>query len=263
MPVPVHPADEGALVARLRAAGCVFAEDEAALLRDLPVSKREAAIAARIAGAPLEHVLGWVELDGVRLAVGPGVFVPRQRSRFLVQEAAARTLPDSLVLDLCCGNGALGRLLAERVEVSVHACDIDPVAVALAVRNLAPVGGTASTGDLFEAVPPALRGRLGTILANVPYVPTEAEELMPRDVRASEPLRTRAGGADGLDVLRRVALAAPDWLAAGGVLLSELAEHQEVAAVAVMTDAGLITTTAQDEDGTVVVIGARSRSPRR
>ncbi|PWD50530.1 putative protein N(5)-glutamine methyltransferase [Serinibacter arcticus] len=247
-----------ALVLRLRAAGCVFAEEEAALLLGTPPSDREALVARRVAGEPLEHVLGWVELDGVRLAVGPGVFVPRQRSLLLVAEAARRTPPGSRVLDLCCGNGALGRLLAERVRgLGVHASDVDPRAVALAAANLAPVGGTAVVGDLFDGVPAWLRGTLATITANVPYVPSGAEDLMPRDVRFAEPRSTRDGGVDGLDVLRRVAAEAPAWLAHGGVLLSEVAEHQAAPACAVLAAAGLRPETVDDDEGTAVVIGTR------
>ena len=79
-----------ALVARLRAAGCVYAEDEARLLTeatDDPVA-REALVARRVAGEPLEHLLGWADFCGMRVVVGPGVFVPRPRSALLVERAA-------------------------------------------------------------------------------------------------------------------------------------------------------------------------------
>lgn len=248
------------LVARLRAAGCVYAEDEAAALRELAPERLEAAVLRREAGEPLEHVLGWVELGGRRLAIEPGVFVPRQRTLLLVAEAVRRTPPGSRVLDLCCGCGAVGRLLAERVAgLHLDAADVDERAVAVARRNLAPVGGRVWCGDLVGPLPTALRGALVTITANVPYVPSGAEHLVPGDLRAAEPRFTRDGGEDGLDVLRRVAAVAASWLAPGGHVLSEVAEHQVPAAVAVLAAAGLTPSHVVDEDGTAVVVGARRR----
>ena len=87
--------DEAAVVARLRAAGCVFAEDEARLLIEAAATPPELAtlVDRRVAGFPLEHVLGWVEFYGLRIAVDPGVFVPRRRSEVLVREASSRARP--------------------------------------------------------------------------------------------------------------------------------------------------------------------------
>src|SRR3954471_13115050 len=97
-----------AIVGRLRAAGCVFAEDEAAVL--LASASDPAQLAAmvdqRVAGQPLEHVVGWDEFFGRRILVGPGVFVPRQRTELLVREAVARR--GRVVVDLACGCGAVG-----------------------------------------------------------------------------------------------------------------------------------------------------------
>lgn len=256
--VPAALVDADPLVARLRAAGCVYAEDEAAALRELPAERLEAAVVRRESGEPLEHVLGWVDIGGLRLAIEPGVFVPRQRTLLLVNEAARLTPPGSRVLDLCCGCGAVGRLLAERVPgLDLDAADVDARAVAVARRNLAPVGGRAWCGDLVDPVPAALHGRLATITANVPYVPSGAEHLVPGDLRAAEPRFTRDGGDDGLDVLRRVAAIAATWLAPAGHLLSEVAEHQVPEALAVLEAAGLVAGHLVDEDGTAVVTGAR------
>src|SRR6478735_4709753 len=99
-----------ALTATLRAAGCVFAEEEADLL--LREAADEASLAAmvarRVAGEPLELVVGWAEFCGLRIAVAPGVFVPRQRSTALVRRAIVGLQPGDVVVDLCCGTGALG-----------------------------------------------------------------------------------------------------------------------------------------------------------
>src|ERR671933_2731246 len=120
------------LVATLRAAGCVFAEDEARLLRAQARTPTELALLTRrrVAGEPLEHVLGWAEFAGLRVAVEPGVFVPRHRSEFLVEQAAAAVPHARVVVDLCCGSGALGAALLQRLgAVELHAADVDPVAV--------------------------------------------------------------------------------------------------------------------------------------
>ena len=78
------------IVSRLRAAGCVFAEDEARLLMSTARTPDEldAMVDQRVAGLPLEQVLGWAEFCGLRITVAPGVFVPRRRTEFLVRQAA-------------------------------------------------------------------------------------------------------------------------------------------------------------------------------
>src|SRR6476469_2893108 len=94
-----------AVVAALRAAGCVFAEDEAALLAAAAASEAEldGMVARRASGVPLEHVLGWAEFCGLRIAVGPGVFVPRRRTELLVRLATPLLRPGDVVVELCCG----------------------------------------------------------------------------------------------------------------------------------------------------------------
>ena len=253
------------LVPRLRAAGCVFAEEEAALLTEAASSPDhlEQLVRRRVAGEPLEHVVGWVAFDGGRVTVGPGVFVPRQRTTYLVELAAARLVPGDLVLDLCCGSGALGLALARRHPgLVVHAADIDPVAVACAAGNLAPVAGTAVVGDLVAPLDPGLRGRVAAIVANVPYVPSDAVALMPPESRDHEPLPTVDGGADGLDLLRRVAALAPAWLRPGGVLYSEISLAQADPAAATFAAAGLVAEVHHDEEReATVVTGRRGSAP--
>ncbi len=236
------PVSDPAIVTRLRAAGCVFAEDEARLLISAAGTPEELAVMVdrRVAGLPLEQVLGWAEFCGLRIAVDPGVFVPRRRTEFLVQQAAALASPQDVVVDLCCGAGAIGAALAASViGVQVHAVDIDPAAVACARRNLDGFGGSVYEGDLFDPLPPALRGRVAIVVANVPYVPTDEMRLLPAEARAHEPRVALDGGPDGLDVLRRVAAGAPDWLVPGGHLLIETSAHQAIPAIAAFTASGL------------------------
>ena len=242
-----------ALAATLRAAGCVFAEDEAALLlREAPDEDALAAmVARRVAGEPLELVVGFAELLGERIAVAPGVFVPRQRSAALVRAAARGLRPGDVVVDLCCGSGALGAVLRAQLDVEVYAADIDPAAVACARRNLPPE--RVFEGDLYDALPRELRGRVAVVVANAPYVPTDAIALMPPEARDHEHRVALDGGPDGLDVQRRVIAGAPAWLVPGGRVLVESSERQASTSAALMSAAGL-----RAEVAGQAVIGTRS-----
>lgn len=255
-----------ALVATLRTAGCVFAEEEARLLLGAADDGADLAalVARRVAGEPLELVLGWAELAGVRVAVAPGVFVPRRRSALLVREAVAavrRRAGDdgAVVLDLCCGTGAVGAavLAAARDAVAeLHAADVDPAAVACARTNLPTA--RVHAGDLWAALPEHLRGRLDVVATNAPYVPTDEIATMPAEAREHEARVALDGGADGLDLHRRIALGAREWLAPGGVLVLETSRRQAPATRALLAAAGLTPRVVTDDEvaGTVVVAAA-------
>ncbi|MFI6850738.1 putative protein N(5)-glutamine methyltransferase [Streptomyces sp. NPDC050416] len=256
---PVPPSSRDSVVLALRAAGCVFAEDEAELILTTARTPAEAAamVERRVAGLPLELVVGWAEFRGLRITVGPGVFVPRRRTEFLVEQALARAPGAGVVVDLCCGSGAVGAALAAGLgPVELHAADIDPAAVACARGNVAAAGGHVHQGDLFEALPGGLRGRVGILAANVPYVPSDEIGLLPPEARAHEPLVALDGGADGLDVLRRVAAEAPRWLAPGGCVLVETSRHQAPKALDAFERSGLTPHLAVSEEPYAhVVIG--------
>lgn len=243
------------LVARLRAAGCVFAEDEAALLEaEAAGDALEALVARRIAGEPLEVVLGWAAFAGRRLVVAPGVFIPRPRTEFLAHIARDLLPTGGIALDLCCGAGAIGSVLLEVDGIRLFACDVDPVATGCARVNLP--GATVSTGDLFEPVPDAIRFDL--IAANAPYVPTAEVALMPREARLYERRATLDGGDDGLALHRRIAAGARSRLRAGGSLVIEVSERQVPAALQLVGDAGLEARTLADDDRDAhVVIGRK------
>jgi release factor glutamine methyltransferase len=245
----------------------VFAEEEAELLMAAASGPADLAarIARRSAGLPLEHVVGWAEFMSLRIAVDEGVFVPRRRTEFLVEcgialGRAQRGPGPLVVVDLCCGSGAIGVALAAHLDaVDLHAADLDPAATACARRNVLPAGGAVHQGDLFAALPGRLRGRIGVLAANVPYVPTGELPLLPAEAREHEALMALDGGADGLDVLRRVVEGAREWLAPGGGLLSEVSERQAPAAAAVVRDGGLEAEVAHDgERGATVVTGRRA-----
>jgi release factor glutamine methyltransferase len=266
-PAPAH------LVARLRAAGCVYAEDEAGLIvaaADGDAATLDRLVAERVAGRPLEHLLGWADFDGLRVHVTDGVFVPRQRTRLLV-DLAEQLAPDvATVVDLCCGTGALLAALAvRRPDVVGHAADLDPDAVGCARRNLAHLDAASDPrvheGDLFDALPEHLRGRVDVLLVNAPYVPTEEIDHMPPEARDHEHRVSLDGGGDGLDVHRRVVAGAAGrggWLAPGGVLLVEVAPMQVDTMTDVMAAAGLQPAVAEEPDLDATAVIGRARGVR-
>jgi release factor glutamine methyltransferase len=261
MSVSLSPHVLTVVVSRLRAAGCVYAEDEARLLLSTAATAADLAVMVdrRVAGLPLEHVVGWAEFCGLRIAVDPGVFVPRRRTEFLASQAIARVRPGALVVDVCCGSGPVGAALAAAVEdVELHAVDIDPTAVACARRNLVACGGRVHQGDLYAPLPAWLHGRVDVVVANAPYVPTREVRRLPREARLYEPRVALDGGTDGLAVVGRVSAAASGWLAPGGQLLIEISERQAPRAAETFIRDGLIARVASSEElSATVVIGTR------
>jgi release factor glutamine methyltransferase len=242
------------IVARLRAAGCVFAEEEADLLlaEARPADQLAAMVSQRESGLPLEQVVGWAEFCGLRIAVRPGVFVPRRRTEFLVHQAIALAPPAAVVVDLCCGSGAVAAAVAASLGVRVYAADVDPAAVECARGN---VPGEVFEGDLYEALPRKLIGQVDVLIANAPYVPTEEVGMMPPEARLFEPPVALDGGVDGLDILRRVIAGAPQWLAPRGDLLVESSRWQAPRLAETATRHGLRAriTTAEELGATAVV----------
>jgi release factor glutamine methyltransferase len=244
----------------------VFAEDEARLLQAAArtPAKLEALLARRVAGVPLEHVLGWVEFCGLRVLLDDGVFVPRRRTELLVREGVAHLRRSGaagrerrpVVVDLCCGSGAVGAAVAAWAgDVELHASDVDAVAVACARRNVAGVGGAVHHGNLYAPLPRVLAGHVDLLVVNAPYVPSDAIALMPPEARLHEPRAALDGGADGLDVHRRVAAGALEWLSRDGILLIETSAAQARASLEAVERHGLFATVVTDDslDATTVV----------
>ena len=182
-----------AIVTRLRAAGCVFAEDEArvAHLHGTDAGRLAAMVDRRVAGLPLEHVLGWAEFCGLRIAVDPGVFVPRRRTEFLVGQAAALAGPRSRrrrpVLRLGRGGRRAGRRRWTGSSCTPPT-STPPRCGAPAATSPPPVG-RCTRATSTSRCPPTLRGRVDVLVANAP-VRTH------RGDRAAAPggPRTRAAG---------------------------------------------------------------------
>ena len=251
------------IVTTLRAAGCVFAEEEAHLFISAAQTQSDLSlmIDKRRSGLPVEQILGWAEFCGLRVIIETGVFIPRYKTEFLVNQAASLSHDDSLILDLCCGSGAVGlAMLSLLPQATLYAADIDPVAVRCASQNLNPFGGRVFEGDLFEPLPKELKGRIEVLVANAPYVPTEAIEMMPRESRLFERHISLDGGEDGLEVQRRIASEAPLWLAPGGHLLVETSEHQAASAANIFLTSGLTPRIMRSDDfDATVVIGEKSK----
>jgi release factor glutamine methyltransferase len=249
---------EKSIIDLLRSEGCIFAEVETQLLISHAGSIDDLMkmVEIRASGVPLEYVLGFTKFCGLRIEVERGVFVPRKRTEFLVQQAVALTQNGDIVVDLCCGSGAVGAALATDLNrIVLHSVDIDPIAVKCSSRNITNLAGHVYQGNLYDALPHTLRGRVNIIVANAPYVPMDAIHLLPQEARLFEPKVALDGGKDGLDLQRKVAEEAPQWLASGGQLLVETSKMQAAQTFEIFANAGLITKIARNEelDATVVI----------
>jgi release factor glutamine methyltransferase len=218
--------------------GRMFLSDEA----DRVVSMRfEALLVKRAARVPVQHLLGEAPFRHLVLEVGPGVFVPRPETE-TVAELAIRALrsdaEERLAVDLCTGSAAIALSLATEVPHSiVHAVELEQAAYDWAARNLvaheAQLAAAGSKvvlhrGDAtlaHEGPLAALVGRVDVVVSNPPYIPDDAVPREP-EVRDYDPPRALFGGADGLDVVRGVAVAATALLRPGGTLLIEHGDQQ-------------------------------------
>lgn len=254
-----HDGGLAALAARLAGAGCIAAGEEAALLTVAAAGDAgalEALVRRRSSGEPLAWLVGWVEFCGRRVVVDRGVYVPRAQTQALAARAASVLPPEGVAIDLCTGAGAVAHVLrSAQPGATVVATDADPAAVACARANEVD----ARLGDLDAPLPTALRGRADVLTAVVPYVPTAALALLPRDVMAYEPRSALDGGPDGLAVLRAVVALSTGWLRPGGWLFLELGGDQAGPVLAAMEGAKLDAREIfRDEEGDVrAAVGRR------
>ncbi|RDI42172.1 putative protein N(5)-glutamine methyltransferase [Falsibacillus pallidus] len=252
---------EQEVVTILREAGCVFAEEEARLLLSEDVLMEELILMVnrRAEGIPLEYVIGATVFCGIRIQLDKGVFVPRRRTEFLVEQACALARSDDIVMDLCCGSGAVGAAIAAGADqISLYAADIDPAAIQCAEQNLKGYRASVFQGDLYKPLPQSLKGTVNILTANTPYVPTAEIERLPQEARLYEPKTALDGGADGLDLQRKIAKEAPLWLAHGGHLLIETSERQAALTFEIFKNAGLAPWIVRNEEwDATVVVGTR------
>lgn len=226
-----------ATVARLVAAGCVAAPEEAAEL--LAVAADAAAIEAMIVrreqGEPLPWITGTVTFGGRVVQVDPGVYVPRFQTEDLARRAVERLPVGGAAVDLCTGAGAIAVLLQAEVPTAlVIGIDRDTRAAACARRNGVPV----IVADVAIPVPLARRSGFDLVTAVAPYVPTDDLRYLPADVQRYEPRATLDGGSDGLDLVRAVVAAAAGLLRPGGWLLTEIGGDQVDALAPTLRGAG-------------------------
>ena len=252
------PHDREARAALLLGAGFIAAGEEARLLLAGAAGDDallDVLVARRLTGEPLAWITGSVSLCGVEVRVVPGVYVPRPQSELLARRAVERLPTDGAAIDLCCGAGAIAKVLqTSRPGARVVATDVDERAAACAAGN----GVEVYRGDLFAPLPHALEGDIDVVVGVVPYVPTGELPLLQRDTFAFESPLAYDGGRDGTAVLRRVLTDSPRFLRRGGTLLLELGGRQaDVLADDLARQGYVEVTVLVDEDGDVRGIEAR------
>ncbi|QYG95168.1 peptide chain release factor N(5)-glutamine methyltransferase [Iamia sp. SCSIO 61187] len=235
------------VVDRLRAAGCVAAEEEAAELLAADPDDRtlEMWLRRREQGEPLAWIVRATTFGGLRLAIRPGVYVPRPQSEVLAHRAAAALPPGGRAVDVGTGSGAVAAVLAATVPTAlVVGIDLSPVAVACARTN----GVQALVADL--AALPLGPASVDLVTSVAPYVPTDALRLLPADVQRHEPRTALDGGPDGLDLVRTVVRSAATVLRPGGRLLVEVGGDQDDRLAPDLAEAGFgAVVTWTDDDG--------------
>lgn len=184
-------------------------------------------IERRATGEPIPFIKGVAEFRGLELRVAPGVFVPRDSSEFLAEQAVRRlrrrTAP--VHVDLATGAGTVALAVAHEVPAAtVYGADLAEDAVLLARRNARRLKLKArfAAGDLFEPLPKTLRGKVDVITLHPPYVARDEVAHLPEEIKAWEPVHTLTDHSDdGLGLVRRTVEEAPAWLRPSGWLLME------------------------------------------
>ena len=188
-----------------------FMANDAQALSSHDLRRYSALVWERRSGVPIAYIIGSSGFFGATYAVDPNVLVPRPETEHLVEAAieflrrVVREQCEATVLDVGTGSGALACAIARAVpEAIVHATDISADAIAVAKRNARQLGVEAQctffTGDLTVALP---RKRYACIIANLPYIPTAQLPRRPQSA-GFEPVSALDGGADGLDLYRRL-----------------------------------------------------------
>ncbi|MCW2808747.1 MAG: prmC [Marmoricola sp.] len=210
-----------------------------------------ALVARRAAREPLQHLTGTAAFRHVELQVGPGVFVPRPETELLAGWAIDRAREvegDPVVVDLCCGSGAIALSVADEVPVAeVHAVELDPSAHGWAERNLAATGVDLRLGDMADAFP-ELDGTVDVVACNPPYIPLEAWASVAPEARDHDPALALWSGDDGLDAMRVLESTAARLLRPGGWVGAEHADVQGESAARVFAASGRWTEVRDHQD---------------
>jgi release factor glutamine methyltransferase len=236
---------------------------------DISVEQRrvfDRLVERRVTGEPIPFIKGYAEFRGLELIAKPGVFVPRDSSEFLAEQAVRRLRKrkGAVHVDLATGGGTIALAVANEVRgVRVYGADVSEDAVKLARKNAKRLGLKASfrAGDMFAGLPKKIAGSVDVITLHPPYVPREEVKELPDEVREWEPAHTLSDQSD--DGLGLVVLAAKDsgaWLRRGGWLLIEVSPDRAKEVMRVMRKAGLRevrSTKGGDLKVTRVVVGRR------
>jgi release factor glutamine methyltransferase len=194
----------------------------------------ERLLARRAGHEPLQYLLGVEEFMGLRIRVGPGVFIPRPETELLVERALACLpgTPGLVALDLCAGAGGVAcAMAARRRDLFVWAVERSPRAARFARTNVDDLGLAARVhlleGDLFTPLTGLdLAGRCDAVVANPPYLARPTLATLPPEVRDWEPAPALDGGPDGLAVVARILAEAPRFARPGGRVLLEIGHDQ-------------------------------------
>lgn len=217
-------------MARLRAGGIESAEAEARWIAEAAGGRDvEELVRRRLAGEPLQYVLGTAAFRRLELRVGPGVFIPRPETELVAERAMERLPRGGILVDLCTGSGAIALSVAdERADARVVASELSPAACGWAVSNRDALGLAVEVyrGDLFDALPPDVAGGVDVVVSNPPYVDPSERGALPRDVVDHEPPDALFAPGEGTSVIDRIAAGAPAWLRPGGWLVLEIGETQ-------------------------------------
>ena len=183
----------------------------------------------RLTGRPLWYIIGDTDFCGYKIKVDERVLIPRPETEELAMMAVASLEEGQSVLDLCTGSGAIAVAVYKESEkrgkkVQVTAVDISEDALTLAKENAELNGADIRflQSDLFKRI----RGRFDVIVSNPPYIPSAEIETLQREVKDFEPRLALDGGADGLEIYRKIAEDAFKYLNRGGMLLLEVGEGE-------------------------------------
>jgi release factor glutamine methyltransferase len=184
-------------------------------------------IERRAEGEPVPYIKGYTEFRGIELRVVPGVFVPRDSSEFLAEQAVRRLRrrKKPVHVDLATGGGTIALAVADEVpKADVYGADLSKDAIKLARRNAKDLDLDARfvVADLFDGLPKQLRGRVDVITLHPPYVAKHEIPTLPEEIREWEPVHTLTDGSDGLRLIRQAIKESPAWLRSGGWLLMEV-----------------------------------------
>lgn len=157
------------------------------------------------------------------------MFIPRPETELVAERSMARLPEGGVLVDLCTGSGAIALSVAdERPDARVIASELSPAASQWASSNRDSLGLRVDVyqGDLFEALPADLAGRVDVVVSNPPYVDPGERASLPRDVVDHEPSEALFAPREGTSVIARIAAEVRSWLRPGGWLVLEIGETQ-------------------------------------